>query len=143
MKKWILILALFVGYNVVGQNCEALLEAIRSENIEKVQELIKTADPNCIAKKVAYEKCYVGDHLYHRAKAKAPLMAAARKGNLKIAKMLVKAGGKVDLYVDGDGNALLTAARYGHLDFVKYLINRGVNPKEYFPNYGNALISAC
>ena len=62
MKKLILLFALFITYSSIGQNCNSLLEAVENGNLEEVAQLLKTVDPDCIAKKVAMEKCYVGGY---------------------------------------------------------------------------------
>ena len=46
MKNWILILALFLSHTLLAQDCKALLEAVRNNDIENVQKLLKTTDAN-------------------------------------------------------------------------------------------------
>ena len=123
--------------------CKKLLEAIRSEDLTKVKELLKTTDVNCVDPHPGYDERIVNGNIWKIEKAKAPLFAAARIGNLQIGKLLVAAGATITLHVQGDGTPFITAAQYGQLDFMKYLLDNGAELDRYFPNQGTALIAAA
>lgn len=53
-----------------------------------------------------------------------PLMAAARKGHLEVAKILLAAGAKINTVDDGVGTALYWAAFEGELEMVKFLLSQ-------------------
>ncbi|WP_299122974.1 ankyrin repeat domain-containing protein [uncultured Winogradskyella sp.] len=122
--------------------CRPLLEAIRADDIEKVRNLLNTIDPNCIDPNPGYNTDESNGNYWRYQKAKSPLFAVARTGNLEIAKLLVSKGADVKLNVKGDGTALITAAEYGHLELVKYLVSKGADINRKFPNQGNAFIAA-
>ena len=122
--------------------CRPLLEAIRANDIEKVRSLLSTIDPNCIDPNPGYNTDQSNGNYWRYQKAKAPIFAVARTGNLDIAKLLVDKGANIDLNVRGDGTALITASEYGHLDMVKYFVSKGADVNRKFPNQGNALIAA-
>ncbi len=123
--------------------CREMLEAIRAEDFAKVKELLKSIDPNCIDPNPGYNEVKTERGYWRIQKADSPLFAAARKGNLEIAKLLVAAGGDIKLDGRGEGSVLLTAASYGHLDFVKYLLDGGADLHKKYPNHGTALIAAA
>ncbi|MDP7293441.1 MAG: ankyrin repeat domain-containing protein [Verrucomicrobiota bacterium] len=95
---------LLVGCN--GQFVDrSLVEASGKGDLNKVQQLLDSGvDPN------------VEDYANHTA-----LYHAAEKGQLKIAKLLLKKGARVD-HQSGD-SPLLWTCHYGHVDMVKLLIN--------------------
>lgn len=125
-----------------NKECRPLLEAIRTNDIHAVRDLLKTTDVNCIDPNPGYDKTKSNGKHWRYQKAKSPLFAVARTGNVEIAKLLVDKGADVKLNVRGDGTALITAAEYGHLELVKYLSSKGANINRKFPNQGNALIAA-
>ncbi|MFP2994839.1 ankyrin repeat domain-containing protein [Spongiivirga sp. MCCC 1A20706] len=122
--------------------CKELLEAIRTDDMLRVKALINTNLVNCIEENPGYENMVINGHSWRLSRPKSPLFAAAKNGNLEIAKLLVANGADVSLIVPGDGTALITAAEYGHLDFIKYLVSKGADINKTFPNQGNALITA-
>ncbi len=122
--------------------CRPLLDAIRANDIEKVRNFLSTIDPNCIDPNPGYNTDQSNGNYWRYQKAKAPIFAVARTGNLDIAKLLVDKGAYVKLNVRGDGTALITASEYGHLDMVKYFVSKGADINDKYPNQGNALIAA-
>ncbi|MBC2845057.1 ankyrin repeat domain-containing protein [Winogradskyella flava] len=130
--------------DVGGSNseCKKLLVAIRADDIEKVRSLLKSTDANCIDLNPGYHIDQSNGNHWRYRKAKAPLFAVARTGNLEIAKLLVENGADVTLVLQGDGTALIEASAFGHLDLVKYFVAKGADVNRKFPNQGNALIAA-
>lgn len=108
--------------------CADLLRAVKANNISKVQDLLKTVDPNCT---------YRGE-----GEPRSPLVAAARNGNLEIGKLLMNANADVEFHAHGDETPLMAASEYGHLDFVKYLTSNGAEINKKVPQNGTALIAA-
>ncbi|WP_422104493.1 ankyrin repeat domain-containing protein [Winogradskyella sp.] len=122
--------------------CKVLLEAIRANDIAKVKALVATADVNCIDPNPGYDTSANDGNYWRYQKAKSPLFAVARTGNLEIAKVLVANGADVKLVVQGDGTPLIEAASYGRLELVKFFVSKGADVSRSFPNQGNALIAA-
>ncbi|NER16547.1 ankyrin repeat domain-containing protein [Spongiivirga citrea] len=125
-----------------NSDCMKLLEAIRVEDMTRVKSLVTASSVNCIERNPGYEDISVNGRSWRLSRPKSPLFAAAKIGNLEIAKLLVANGADVTLNVRGDGTALITAAEFGHLDFIKYLVSQGADINRTFPNQGNALIAA-
>ncbi len=128
--------------NVISA-CKVLLNAIRANDVALVKTLLKSTDVNCIDNNPGYTEYTKNGHRWKIEKAKTPLFAAARTGNLEIAKALIAKGADVQRIVRDDGTALITAAEFGQLDFVKYMLEQGADLKRSFPNQGNALIAAA
>lgn len=78
--------------------------------------LVAGADPNVI---------YDSEHSY------TPLIAAATAGRIDIAKILLKAGARLDL-IGADGRTVLDAASENckHADMVKFLVDQGARAGE-------------
>ena len=133
-----------ISEDVISSNseCKPLLDAIRANDIEKVRDLLSTIDPNCIDPNPGYNTDQSNGNYRRYQKAKAPIFAVARTGNIEIAKLLVENGADVKLNVRGDGTPLIAASEYGHLDLVKYLVSKGGDINRKFSNQGNALIAA-
>ena len=72
-----------------------------------------------------------------------PLMRAAQKGDLALAKLLVENGADVNEAVAGDGSPLIVAAKEGHLQLVTYLVQKGADVNGAVPGDGNPLIAAA
>ncbi|MEO1031237.1 MAG: ankyrin repeat domain-containing protein [Bacteroidota bacterium] len=122
--------------------CKVLLEAIRANDIAKVKALVATTDVNCIDPNPGYDTSANDGNYWRYQKAKSPLFAVARTGNLEIAKVLVVNGADIKLVVQGDGTPLIEAASYGRLELVKFFVSKGAEVNRSFPNQGNALIVA-
>ena len=118
------------------------MEAIRADDVDKVKALIATTDVNCIDPNPGYNTEEHSGYYWRYQKAKTPLYAVARTGNLEIAKLLVANGADVKMVVQGDGSALIEAASYGHLELVKFFVAKGADVNRNFSNQGNALIAA-
>ncbi len=109
-------------------NCKDLLRAVKSNNITSVKEILANQSPNCI---------YKGD-----GEPRTPLVAAARKGNLMLIKLLVEADAKVEFHANGDETPFIAASKGGHLDTVKYLYSKGAAIDLKVSDDGTALIAA-
>ena len=123
------------AFNIIVQDktsdastCRELLSAVKEEDVEKVKQLLKTVDPDC---------SYRGD-----GEPRSPLVAAARKGNLVIGKLLIDANADVDYHAAGDETPLMAAAARGHLDFVEYLVSKDADVNKTLVGDGSALLVA-
>ncbi len=105
--------------------CKMLLEAVRANDIIKVKELLKTTNANCIDPNPGYVEVKSENYDYRYKRARMPLFAVARTGNLEVAKLLVKAGADVKYRDGGYGTALISAAEFGSLEILKYLKSKG------------------
>ena len=112
----------------VAGGCADLLQAVKDENIEMVKELLKTVDPDC---------SYRGG-----GEPRSPLVAAARAGNLAIARQLVDANADVEFHASGDETPLMAAAARGHLELVKYLVSNKAKVNRTLGGDGSALLVA-
>lgn len=120
--------------------CEKLSDLILQQAIAEIKSLLKTVDPNCIAPKVNEEEF----NPYHYIEvAHTPLSAAARIGNLEIAKLLLDAGSQIDFYDVYVQSPLMAAAEAGHLDFVKFLVKNGADINAVSDNHGTPLHCAA
>ncbi len=111
-----------------ADGCALLLRAVKNNRIDQVHELVKKNDPNC-----EYRK---------DGEPRSALNAAARLGNVGIAKVLLQAGADVEFRATGDEGALMGAARYGHLEFVQLMIDSGAKVNKQVSGDGTALINA-
>lgn len=114
------------GYS---DGCQSLLRAVKKGDVEEVRELLKTVDPDCT---------YRGD-----GEPRSPLVAAARKGNLLIGRLLIEAGADVEFHAWGDETPLMAASAHGHLDFVKHLLTGNADINRKLGGDGSALLVAA
>ncbi|KAJ7609589.1 hypothetical protein DFH06DRAFT_1246947 [Mycena polygramma] len=70
------------------------------------------------------------------------LQAAAERGHIEMARLLLKKGAEVDAAGGQYGNALWAASRCGHTEIVKMLLENGANVNAKGGKYGNALRAA-
>jgi ankyrin repeat protein len=111
-----------------SNDCKALLQAVKEEDVEKVKQLLKTVDPDCF---------YMGD-----GEPRSPMVAAARQGDLVMGKLLIDAGADVDFHARGDETPLMAASAHGHLDFVKLLVTNDADVNRKLRGDGSALLLA-
>jgi len=127
-----IITALFfssMSFSAFAQNnCKGLLSAVKSNNITKVTEMLKTNNPDCVFRGAG--------------EPRSPLVAAARNGNLAIGKLLVEAKANVEFHAKDDESPLIAASKYGHIELVKYLITQGAKIDAKINSDGTALIAA-
>lgn len=109
-------------------NCKDLLRAVKSNNITKVTELLKTVNPDCV---------FRGD-----GEPRSPLVAAARNGYLAIVKLLLTANANIEYHAKGDESPLIAASKAGHIETVKYIISQGADINAQIDSDGTALIAA-
>ena len=117
------------GERPIDDDCGALLRAVKANDVDEVQRLLATVDPNCT---------YRED-----GEPRSPLVAAARNGNLAIGKLLVAARADVGFRASGDETPLMAASAGENLDFVKYLVGQGAEVNEKLAGDGTALIAAA
>ena len=123
-----------------ASDCKKLSEAIHEQNVTKIKELLKTADPNCIEPNARH----VGFNRDHYIKvAHTPLSAAAKTGNLEIGALLLEAGSKIDFQDTYLKSPLMAASIEGQLDFAKFLVEQGANINLISANHGSALHCAA
>ena len=110
-------------------DCHRLIEAIRKRSINEIQALLEKADPNCMHYSDDSQGIDDNDEYppFIIRKSRTPLVAAARRGDVEIGKLLLSSGADVNLYAEGDESPLMAAAAYGHLSFVKLLVDNGAD----------------
>lgn len=113
---------------LISNDCQALLRAVKNNNIEEVKKLLQETNPNCT--------------FYDDGEPRSALVAAARKGYLDIGKLIIEAGGKVEFHASGDESPLMAAAAYGHVAFVNYLLGQNAKVDAIIDGNGTALINA-
>lgn len=109
-------------------SCADLLRAVKSGQVERVKELLKSVDPDCA--------------FFDEGEPRSSLVAAARQGNLEITDLLLKAKADVEYKARGDESPLMAAANYGHLALVKLLVANGAKVNRKISGDGTALIGA-
>lgn len=112
-----------------GDDCQALLKAVKARDTDRVKDLLKTTDPDCT---------YRGDD-----EPRSPLVVAARNGDLEIGKLLISARADAGFHARGDETPLMAAAAFGNLAFVKYLVAKGAVVSTKLSGDGTALIAAA
>lgn len=127
-----------------GSDCKKLIAAIYQEDIETIKKLLKTIDPNCFEADPGYEvKKTENGQTWQTRKARTPLAAAGRKGNVEIAKMLLAAGADMKFYNQEKETPLIAGASSGSLEFVQLMLDNGADLHRMTNAYGNALIAAA
>jgi len=117
-----------VSAETYKNDCEALLHAVKNNNTKRVKALLQSTSPDCI---------------YRSSDPRTPLVMAARKGNLEIAKLLIDAGSNVNKYASGDETPLMAAASSGNLSLVHFLIEKGASVDKRLSGNGTALLIAA
>lgn len=110
-------------------SCADLLRAVKAGDVDQVRALLKSVDPDC--------------SYYDEGEPRSSLVAAARKGDIEIAKLLLGAKANVEYKARGDESPLMAAANYGHLDLVKLLVASGAKVNRKISGDGTALIGAA
>jgi len=126
-----------------NSECKALIDAVRSIDINSVKAILNSTNVNCIDTNPGYDEYIKKDIKWQIEKAKTPLSAAARTGNVEMAKLLIFKGAEVNRNIDGEGTPLIVAAAFDHLNLIKYFYAQGVDLNSWSPKYGNALIIAA
>jgi len=117
------------AFSAFGQNnCKDLLRAVKSNNITKVTELLKTINPDCV---------FRGD-----GEPRSPLVAAARNGNFAMVKLLLASNANVEFHAKGDESPLIAASKIGHVEILKQLISQGARIDANVNSDGTALIAS-
>jgi len=121
------------------QGCSGLSEAVKAENIIKIEELLLTVDPNCIE-----PNANNGWHPTHYAKeGHTPLSAAAKLGNKEIVELLINANADINFHDVYLRSPIMQAAFEGHFEMVKYLVDKGALINGISGNHGSALCLAA
>jgi len=123
--------------------CHELTEAVRLEDTEKVIALLKIVDPNCIDPNPGYDTYMKEGNHWKTLRARTPLVAAARKGNLDITKLLIAKGADINFQDAREETPLMAAAEYGTLEMVEYLLSKGANLEEFSRGEGTVLSVAA
>lgn len=124
-----------------ANNCTALNEAVRDQDLEEIKTLLKKQDPNCADPDPGYEIIESDDERYtwRRSYPRTPLANAARIGDLEIGKLLVKAGAEADFDRGDHGSPMTESANRGHLDFLKFMVAEGADLNYMTDGEGTAL----
>jgi ankyrin repeat protein len=132
--KYVLILLVLIGMHheasakSFNNDCEALLHAVKNNNVKQVKTLLKSTSPDC---------------LYQMSDPRTPLVMAAREGHLEIAKLLIQAGANVNKHASGDETPLMAASGNGNLGLVQFLIAKGASINKRLSDNGTALLIAA
>ncbi len=132
---WGLLVLLFTSQSIAlgkhppKNDCGALLRAVKANDVDEVQRLLATVNPDCT---------YRED-----GEPRSPLVAAARNGNLAIGRLLIEAQANVGFHAPGDETPLIAASASENLAFVKYLVAQGAAVNEKLSGDGTALIAAA
>lgn len=110
------------------KGCRNLLRAVKSENIDGVRKFLKSQNPDC---------SYTGD-----GEPRTPLVAAARKGNYEIGKMILEAGGDPEYHFSRDESPLMAVSRSGNIELTHLLLEYGADVNKESRGDGTALIYA-
>lgn len=129
--------------SLVRADCGILTEAVRNNDMELVKELLKSQKPNCVDPDPGYTETVSGKYTWRRSNARTPLAAAARNGNLDIAKLLVEAGAGVSFDAGDHGSPMTEAAGGGYTEFVAYLLREGADINERSDGQGSPLNAAA
>jgi ankyrin repeat protein len=127
----------------LADDCGALTQAVLDENVSEVRRLLKTVGPDCVDPDPGYITRIVNGWTYRESEPRTPLAAAANRGNLEIAQLLVAAGATVDFDAGDYGWALTEAASEGHSDFVAYLLENGADVNRRSNGQGSPLNAAA
>lgn len=126
-----------------ADDCGALTQAVLDENVSEVTRLLKTVGPDCVDPDPGYITRIVNGWTYRQSEPRTPLAAAANRGNLAIAKLLVAAGAKVDFDAGDHGWAMTEAASEGHSEIVAYLLENGADVNRRSNGEGSPLNAAA
>lgn len=114
--------------------CSQMLEAIKENDMEKLQKALEKGNPNSILGIPWIEQYFI------EWSRRTPLQEACRIGSFEMVKLLVESGADVNYYpVNSEASALSFAARSEwpeSLDKVRYLVKNGAvavhpNPVNY------------
>lgn len=149
------------------RQCYQLLEAVRSNQISRLETLLETIDPNCSCpdyrepfgvktaarqspltfaarlgrRKAANVLLYQGADVNRIPKGgPTPLMAAASGGHLEMLELLLEAGARVDTAVTGVGTALSQASGGNHVAVMQRLLEEGASVDQYASGAGTPLM---
>lgn len=110
---------------------QKLIEAVKSKDLEKVQELIKNGED---VNQFSYQ--YGGEGVN-------PLLQAIIDNNQEIVECLIKNGAQVDKANNNNETALIFAARKGLDKLVLYLLECGANPNTLTKGDSTPLMEAA
>ncbi|MFK7995494.1 MAG: ankyrin repeat domain-containing protein [Granulosicoccus sp.] len=106
------------------------ITAISSDDSEKLASLLSENDSGLLLSITA-------------SNGKTALMVAAKKGNLSLAKLLVRAGADVNETTDTQGTPFMFAILGGHQEIAKWLIDQGADINTVGSNGWTALTIAA
>lgn len=111
--------------------CGDLLRAVKADDLQLVRKILQSdsVHPDC--------------SYFEDGEPRTALVAAARKGNLDMVKLLIEADAKVEFHAKGDETPLMAAAQYGHLNVVQYLVAQKADVNRKVSGDGTALLVAA
>ena len=116
------------------QEKENLHEAVHSQDVKLVKQLLVNITPTMLNKKLAD---------YSSPMNGTPLHIACRNGNLEIVKRLIEAGADKEIKDVGRQSPLSIAASKNYYDIAKYLIEIGADVNSKGPNNLQPIHFAC
>ncbi|MBQ6901968.1 MAG: ankyrin repeat domain-containing protein [Oscillospiraceae bacterium] len=119
---FLLLNMLFVGYGKI--QCNRMLDAIRNNDINKLERILKFADPDCVTDTVV--KAVMSEELRY-----TPLGEACKKGDFEMVKLLVENGANVNYVpIKTEASPLGFAAKSDSVDnlkIVEFLLEKGAD----------------
>ncbi|WP_042348719.1 ankyrin repeat domain-containing protein [Bacillus massiliigorillae] len=113
----------------VKQQSDSLIQAIENNDLESVQEILKDSS-----------------YLINESndKGETPLLIAAHKNNIEVAKLLIEAGADINQQDRIQDSAYLYAGAQGKTEILKYMLEHAEPNQNIFNRFGgNALIPAA
>lgn len=114
-----------------GSPCGDLLRAVKADDLQLVRKILQSdsVHPDC--------------SYFEDGEPRTALVAAARKGNLDMVKLLIEANANVEFHAKGDETPLMAAGQHGHLHVVQYLITQRADVNQKVSGDGTALLVAA
>lgn len=116
---------IFTNEDEEESDCKALIKAILSKDLDKVNSLIPNTDVNCIDPNPGTHSHSNGSYSYYSVDPRTPLVAAAYKENIQVIEKLLAAGADINSSSDGDPLPIMVAINANNVNLVAYLHKKG------------------